>query len=133
MNKLEATLSTLVTEFVGAIKVAALSATLEELQSLGLPNARVAPVHDAAPRTERPSWNRRPPNWGVRVEDYLERLVELVKGRPHGVRGGILQDELGIGKTPFLRVAAVALAQKRIKRTGTRGGLYYFGQLTKIP
>jgi hypothetical protein len=132
MNKLEVALSALVAEFVDGIQGAVLSATLEEVQSLGLPQARtVAPAH--VPVSPKAGARRKPKVWGIRVEDYLERLVELVKGRPYGIRGGILQDELGIGKTPFLRVASVALAQKRIKRTGTRGGIYYFGQLKKIP
>jgi hypothetical protein len=133
MNKLEVTLSTLVAEFVGGIQNAVLSATLEEVQSLGLPQARTVAPSAQGPGSPNVKTRRKPKIWGIRVEDYLDRLVELVKGQPYGVRGGILQDELGIGKTPFLRVAKVALAQKRIKRTGTRGGLYYFGQLKKIP
>lgn len=133
MNKLEVTLSTLVADFVGRIQGAVLSATLEEVQSLGLPQARTGAPPAHVPTSPNARVKRKPKVWGIRVEDYLDRLVELVKGRPYGVRGGILQDALGIGKTPFLRVAAVALAQKRIKRTGTRGGIYFFGQLKKLP
>lgn len=161
MSDLEQSLSALAHAFVLDVFKAVTQSSLAELQELssGLPALRgetssssSRPAQPARPAAKPAraskvkakaakavaapdvqSKNRGPGRFGLRVEDYIDQLVEVVKGEPYGIAGGELRERLGITKAPFLRIAAVAIESKRIGRTGSRGGLYYFGKLLKLP
>ncbi len=137
MSSLRQTLDSLALAYFDNVLAAIRAASLGEVQALA--DSSLAPplARSPAPALGRPSAAASSPRegrgWGIRVEDYLDRLVTLVAKEPYGIGGGALRRELGIAKTPFLRVAAVALATNRIQRTGTRAGLYYTGRLLKLP
>lgn len=119
MSSLENALRALARTLASRMVEAAIHASADELSrtEIAAASARPGTPEKEAPRSQPGHW--------VHAEDYVEKLEELVRSIPGGARARELRAMLGIKKDPFLRVAALAIAQKRVRRVGFKAGIRY--------
>jgi len=106
---------------------AAVNASADELSRTELSRtepSRASRAGRSAPEVRLEAPRNQPPHW-VHAEDYVDKLEELVKAIPGGARARELRAMLGIKKDPFLRVAALAIAERRVRRVGFKAGIRY--------
>lgn len=124
MSSLENSLRALARAFASEMVTAAVHASADELSHTELGPRRSGDLARAPARRAKDAKRNQPTHW-VHAEDFVDKLEELVKAIPGGARARELRAMLGIKKDPFLRVAALAIAQKRVRRVGFKAGIRY--------
>ncbi|WP_394825481.1 hypothetical protein [Pendulispora albinea] len=134
-QNLQATIRQLAETFAEGLLQAARSASLEEIlqsdgavpgrRTAGRPRKSSAPVAIAEPVAKR---GRPAKRNGASGDVSIDRIVEVLRKNPKGLRSEQLRAQLKLEKIPFRQAAAKALDANLITRTGEKRSTTFFAK-----
>ena len=134
-QNLQATIRQLAETFAEGLLQAARSASLEEILEGGggaLSGRRAPgrPRKSAAPVAAEPVAKRGRPakRNGASGDASIDRIVEVLRKNPKGLRSEQLRAQLKLEKIPFRQAAAKALDANLISRTGEKRSTTFFAK-----
>jgi hypothetical protein len=138
MSTLNASIQSLADAFATKVLAAIRGASLEEILGQGEPRGATRrgpgrPRTSATPRGAAPGrvargtgGRRRVRRSASDIAAVAERIVTFVAKHNKGVRGEQIRKELGIAKNAWMKPLGMALASKKLRKTGKKRATTYF-------
>lgn len=128
---LQAEIQSLADAFTESLLRALREATLEDILAetgRGAPSrgTRAAAAPASASATRSRGRGKRLRRSGKQLESTIGAIMGVLKGSKEGMRSEELQAALGVDKKVLVRPIALALADKKIKKTGEKRATRYF-------
>jgi hypothetical protein len=138
MSTLRASIEALANQFATGVLAAIRGASLEEILSEGgstrrgpgrprrSVNSGSATQSPAATRAPRARGGKRLRRNAKDIAAAAQQIAAHVAKHPKGIRGEQVRKDLGIAKNHWLKPLGIALASKKIRKTGEKRATAYF-------
>jgi hypothetical protein len=128
MSTLNSSIQSLADAFATKVLAAIRGASLEEILGKTSPTRRGPgrPRRSAATPTRRGAKRGRVRRTAGDIAAVANRIVSFVAKHRKGIRGEQIRKELGIAKNAWMKPLGVALASKKLRKTGKKRATTYF-------
>jgi hypothetical protein len=128
MSTLSSSIQSLADAFATKVLAAIRGASLEEILGQAGPARRGPgrPRGSASSASRRIAKGRRVRRSASDIKAVADRIVTFVAKHNKGVRGEQIRKELGIAKNAWMKPLGMALASKKLRKTGKKRATTYF-------